>query len=326
MRTLDTLIVNPLRAGRKGVTTILPPGLRRQLAKQQIARDAALKVLESQPGFVSAQVKMRDDLAESDKKISNEASRLGTKARFEYALNRFDIRVRPYLELVRDITVQNAFIVWLQACADLAWREYQGDPPWLLQPVNIGEGSDAWVIKTKTNEWTTEGYRRLDSLQQQAAADSRVESAPSSESLDSRSCSYIERSIRTYGRAREQIEYERLLDEMRKAEEAKKTVPSRSVDATMDEQKGGVEEIPNLEELPRGKDDVAAKRGVLLAEYKRKTSASNRSIYQARNSGINKPEFYAWLSGELPETSKTTIKFEKFLLSSKSPIPKKPKH
>lgn len=61
----------------------------------------------------------------------------------------------------------------------------------------------------------------------------------------------------------------------------------------------------------------------LLSEYGAATgSPSNRKIYTARNSGINKPEFYAWLRGDLPEKSKTTIKFEKFLRAKKYPIPK----
>ena len=43
-----------------------------------------------------------------------------------------------------------------------------------------------------------------------------------------------------------------------------------------------------------------ARRGQLLAEYKSAAGdPSNRRIYESRNSGIHKPEFYSWRNGEL---------------------------
>lgn len=78
----------------------------------------------------------------------------------------------------------------------------------------------------------------------------------------------------------------------------------------------GVEAISHKPYDPR--------REKLLNEYKTVAgNPSNRAIYIAKNSGINKPEFYAWLRGELPDSSLTTINFEKFLRSGKRPIPKK---
>jgi hypothetical protein len=68
------------------------------------------------------------------------------------------------------------------------------------------------------------------------------------------------------------------------------------------------------------------RRAALLAEYKKATGdPSSKRIYESQNAPINKPEFYPWLRGELPETSKTTIKFEKFLREKKRPIPKNPR-
>jgi len=64
----------------------------------------------------------------------------------------------------------------------------------------------------------------------------------------------------------------------------------------------------------------------LLNEYKaaNKNLPSQR-IYEARNSGIHKPEFYEWLNGKLPAASETTLNFERFLREKKPPIPRKPK-
>ena len=64
----------------------------------------------------------------------------------------------------------------------------------------------------------------------------------------------------------------------------------------------------------------------VLNEYKAANkSVPSKQIYEARNSGIYKPEFYEWLSGRLPDTSSITINFERFLRDKKPPIPRKPK-
>ena len=69
----------------------------------------------------------------------------------------------------------------------------------------------------------------------------------------------------------------------------------------------------------------AERRANLLAEYKKATgNPSNRNIYEARNSGIYKPEFYQWKNGILPIDSKTTINFETFLRAKRRTIPRKP--
>ena len=69
-----------------------------------------------------------------------------------------------------------------------------------------------------------------------------------------------------------------------------------------------------------------ARRATLLAEYKLAAgNPSNKRIYEARNSGIHKPQFYEWLRGELPDDSETTKNFEKFLSAKKAPIPREPR-
>jgi hypothetical protein len=85
-------------------------------------------------------------------------------------------------------------------------------------------------------------------------------------------------------------------------------------------------EVPESDVGPEGKEKYNAKRFALLQSYRSRTqNPSHRQIYTARNSAINKPEFYEWLKGILPDTSKTTRKFENFLKQNKLPIPKKAK-
>jgi hypothetical protein len=73
-------------------------------------------------------------------------------------------------------------------------------------------------------------------------------------------------------------------------------------------------------------DSEVTHRQKLLADYKAATgNPSNKRIYEARNSGIHKPEFYEWLRGSLPANSTPTISFERFLREQRPPIPRKPK-
>lgn len=84
---------------------------------------------------------------------------------------------------------------------------------------------------------------------------------------------------------------------------------------------------PQNEPPPRldGNGEII-RRQQLLADYRLATgNPSNKKIYEARNSGIHKPQFYGWLKGELPATSQTAINFERFLSEKKPPIPRKPK-
>ena len=72
--------------------------------------------------------------------------------------------------------------------------------------------------------------------------------------------------------------------------------------------------------------DDESRREQLLVAYKAATgNPSNKSLYEAKNSGIHKPEFYSWVSGDLPADSATAINFETFLRLKKPPIPRKPK-
>jgi hypothetical protein len=68
------------------------------------------------------------------------------------------------------------------------------------------------------------------------------------------------------------------------------------------------------------------RRADLLAAYKQATNnPSNKRIYEARNSGIHKPQFYEWVNGKLPANSETTRNFERFLEEKKPPIARSPR-
>jgi hypothetical protein len=69
----------------------------------------------------------------------------------------------------------------------------------------------------------------------------------------------------------------------------------------------------------------AEQRDRLLAEYRAAVHCSNKQIYEARNSGIHKPQFYQWVKGQLLPTSATSRNFERFLREKKPPIPKTPR-
>jgi hypothetical protein len=71
--------------------------------------------------------------------------------------------------------------------------------------------------------------------------------------------------------------------------------------------------------------EVSRRKG-LLADYKSGAgNPANKRIYEARNSGIHKPQFYSWMRGELPADSGTCLNFERFLREKKPPIPRKPR-
>jgi hypothetical protein len=65
------------------------------------------------------------------------------------------------------------------------------------------------------------------------------------------------------------------------------------------------------------------RRKKLLDEYKAATGEpSSKRIYESSNAKIHKPEFYEWLRGTLPESSRVTKRFEAFLTAKRRPIPR----
>ncbi len=86
---------------------------------------------------------------------------------------------------------------------------------------------------------------------------------------------------------------------------------------------------PQKSASPESKNRDAGERErriKLLAEYKKATgNTPDYRIYNAKNAGIHKPEFYDWKSGKLSRHSVTSQKFERFLREQKPPIPRKSK-
>jgi hypothetical protein len=87
---------------------------------------------------------------------------------------------------------------------------------------------------------------------------------------------------------------------------------------------------PSAVDEPTADESIAvagtevSRREALLAEYKTATNGvSNKRIYEARNSGVHKPEFYGWLRGDLPTHATPTLNLERFLRAKKLPIPRK---
>jgi hypothetical protein len=79
-------------------------------------------------------------------------------------------------------------------------------------------------------------------------------------------------------------------------------------------------------EVTQHEGDEKKRRRALLDEYRAATGKpSNRRIYQARNSGIHKPQFYEWIKGVLSNESETSKNFERFLREKKPPTPRKPR-
>jgi hypothetical protein len=85
----------------------------------------------------------------------------------------------------------------------------------------------------------------------------------------------------------------------------------------------GGEQQPPAQVADESPEGERTRRATLLSAYIAATGASHKKIYEAKNSGIHKPQFYEWLNGELPASSKTTKTFETFLRSNRRPIPRR---
>ncbi len=80
-------------------------------------------------------------------------------------------------------------------------------------------------------------------------------------------------------------------------------------------------------DTPQTPAALARSRRELLAEYKRRTGVNtNAAIYKARNSGVHKPEFYRWLTGQLRSTTATARSLETFLHGGERPKPRRPEY
>ena len=78
--------------------------------------------------------------------------------------------------------------------------------------------------------------------------------------------------------------------------------------------------LPDLQQSVKAA--LVFERKALLDEYRQVVRVPNKKIYEARNSNIHKPQFYAWIRGELSAASQTSINFERFLREKKPPLPR----
>jgi len=72
----------------------------------------------------------------------------------------------------------------------------------------------------------------------------------------------------------------------------------------------------------------AKRREAMLEAFKRRMAArgvrvSNKQIYDAAQHSCRKPDFYAWLSGKLPDEASATQSLERFLSGDEAPKPRK---
>lgn len=121
----------------------------------------ALSILESHPDFASVEMRMIDRLEECEKNAAGEAGELGTKARLEVVLERYDIRAQAFLALVSKIAMQNAYMTMLHSFEQAAWKELTGWPVEIARPASAQTRTDLDTIGARTKRWTYAGYQRL---------------------------------------------------------------------------------------------------------------------------------------------------------------------
>ena len=67
-------------------------------------------------------------------------------------------------------------------------------------------------------------------------------------------------------------------------------------------------------------DELSALRSIRILEYKKANpGVTDYQIYNAKNSGVHKPEFYRYVKGTLSSESETCKNFERFLAEKKTP-------
>jgi hypothetical protein len=98
-----------------------------------------------------------------------------------------------------------------------------------------------------------------------------------------------------------------------------------------DEAPAAICEPPLASEPDEGKsveagsiEQIVENRRKLLEDYKAATGVrADQRLYTAENAGIHKPQFYEWRDGRLPDKSKITRRFERFLKAKRLPVRRK---
>jgi len=120
---------------------------------------SAIQVVKSNPRFPSAEVQIHDRVTELTQRTPPERIPEGTPERLTFAVSLLDIRAEAYVELVTDMSSQDAFVVLMIEFKLRSGEAYSGFPRALLVE-SLPE------LEQRFNHWVTEGYRRLASLQE----------------------------------------------------------------------------------------------------------------------------------------------------------------
>jgi hypothetical protein len=124
------------------------------------AGEEALKLFESQPEFALVEHRMRESHGELDKRLSPEATHLGTQARLEYVIERNEIRAKAFLQLVDDVKAQNAFSILLRCIVRAGFQEYTGYSMEGARPLGQ-ECQRVDELMQLIPKWEKAGYERL---------------------------------------------------------------------------------------------------------------------------------------------------------------------
>jgi hypothetical protein len=124
----------------------------------QKALRKAIRLFDSQPGFASMQVWLRDRVAEVQHEAPAASKDLGSNARAELAMKYFDLRAEPFVRLSWNVKTHRALIVILWEIEREAWRDFVGTYPeyirsmateaslWLREQISIAR--DRWIRKS----------------------------------------------------------------------------------------------------------------------------------------------------------------------------------
>lgn len=124
------------------------------------AIEEAFKLFESQPEFALVEYRMLKSLEKLDKRLSPEATRLGTQARLKHVIKRNEIRAKAFLELVDDIKAQKAFSILLWCIVGGGFQEYTGYSMEGARPLGP-ECQRVDALMQLIPKWEKAGYKRL---------------------------------------------------------------------------------------------------------------------------------------------------------------------
>ena len=129
---------------------------------QQNALRKAIRLFDSQPGFASAEVSLRDRMAEVQREAPAASKELGSIARAELAMKYFCLRAEVFTQLTWNVKTQRALIVMFLAIEREAWRDFLGDYPEYVQPT--ATKASLWLIEQipiARDRWIRTSYEQI---------------------------------------------------------------------------------------------------------------------------------------------------------------------